>query len=70
MVDKEGKPKKNVVEESITPPISAKNKIDTVNQTEKSQASNKTVDTTKINKPTHSNHYMNQGLLKELTHKT
>ena len=36
--------------EAITPPISGKKKIDTVNKTEKSQASNKTVDTPKRNK--------------------
>ena len=47
MVEKEGKSKQNVVEEAITPPISTKNKIDTINKIEKSQASNKTVDTTK-----------------------
>ena len=41
---------KNVVEESITPPISVKNKIDTFNKTDKPQASNKTVDTPKSNK--------------------
>ena len=50
MVDKEGKPKQNVVEEAITPPISTKKKIDTVNKTDKSQSSNKTVDTPKTNK--------------------
>ena len=50
MFDKEGKSKQNVVEEAITPPISAKRKIDTVNKTEKSQASNKTVDTPISNK--------------------
>ena len=38
------------MEESITPPISEKKKIDTVNKTEKSQASNKTVNTPKSNK--------------------
>ena len=38
------------VEESITPPISEKNKIDTFKKKEKSQASNKSVDTPKINK--------------------
>ena len=43
------KTKSNAVKEAITPPISAKNKIDTVNKTEKSQTSNKTVDTTKRN---------------------
>ena len=35
--------KPNVVKESITPPISAKNKIYTVNKIKKSQESNKTV---------------------------
>ena len=50
MVDKEGKLKQNIVEEAITPPISTENKIDTVNKTSKSQASNKTVDTLKSNK--------------------
>ena len=39
MVDKEGKTKQKVVEEAITPPISAK-QIDTVNKIDKSQASN------------------------------
>ena len=38
------------MEEAITPPISEKKKIGTVKKTEKSQASNKTVDTPKINK--------------------
>ena len=38
------------MEEAITTPISEKNKIDTVNKTDKSQASNKTVDTPKIKK--------------------
>ena len=41
--------KPNVVKEAITPPISKKN-IDTVNKKQKSQESNKTVDTPKINK--------------------
>ena len=50
MVEKEGKSKQNVVEEPITPPISEKKKIDTVNKTEKSQASNKTLDKPKSNK--------------------
>ena len=35
---------------AITSPISEKKNIDTVNKTEKSQASNKTVDTSKSNK--------------------
>ena len=39
-----------VAKEAITPPISDKKKINTVKKTEKSQASNITVDTTKINK--------------------
>ena len=45
MVDKKSKTKPNVVKEAITPPISVKKEIDTVKKTEKSQASNKTVDT-------------------------
>ena len=50
MVDKEGKTEQNFMEEAITPPISDKNKIDTVRKTEKSQVSSKTVDTPKSNK--------------------
>ena len=50
MVEKKVKFKKNVVEEAINPPISEENRIDTVNKIEKSQASNKTVDTPKRNK--------------------
>ena len=38
------------MKENITPPITAKKKIDTINKIEKSQASNKTVDTPRINK--------------------
>ena len=38
------------MEEAINPPISLKKKIDTINKTDKSQASNKTVDKPKINK--------------------
>ena len=38
-----------MVKEAITPPISAKKKIGTVNKTEKSQASNKTVYTPRGN---------------------
>ena len=38
------------MEESITPPFPEKYKTDTVKKTEKSQASNKTVHTPKINK--------------------
>ena len=49
MVDKKKEKKPNVVKESITPPISGK-KNDTVNITEKPQASNKTVDTPRRNK--------------------
>ena len=41
--------KPNVVKESITPPLKKK-KIDTFNKTDKSQASNKTVDTSRRNK--------------------
>ena len=41
--------KLNVVREAITPPIEKK-KIDTVNKTEKSQASNKKVDTSRSKK--------------------
>ena len=43
MVNKETKTKPNVVKEAITPPISAKKKINTVNKTAKMQASNETV---------------------------
>ena len=50
MVDKEGKSEQIAVEEAITPPISAKKKIDTVNKRDKSQAYNKTVDKPKRNK--------------------
>ena len=39
-----------VAKEAINPPISVKKNIVTVNKIEKPQASNKTVDTTKINK--------------------
>ena len=45
-----GGQKPNVVKEAITHPISEKKKIDTVNKTEKSQESNKKVDTPIINK--------------------
>ena len=45
-VEKKGK-KPNVVEEAITTPVSAKEKIDTVNKTDKSQAPQKTLGTTK-----------------------
>ena len=53
MVIKEGNTymvkKSNMVREAITPPIEKK-KIDTVNKTEKSQASNKKVDTSRSKK--------------------
>ena len=39
-----------MVKEAVTPPILSKKKIDTFNKTEKSQASNKTVDRPKSNK--------------------
>ena len=50
MVEKEVKSKENFVEEAITTPISGKKKLYTVNKTDKSQASNKTVDIPKTNK--------------------
>ena len=50
MVDKKSKTKPNLVKESITPPISTKNKIDKINKTERLQASNKTVYTPRSNK--------------------
>ena len=50
MLEEKRKSKTNVVKESITHPISVKKKIDTVNKTEKSQTSNKTVDTPRSNK--------------------
>ena len=40
-----------MVKEFITTPISEKKNIDTVTKTEKSQVSNKTVDTSRSNKP-------------------
>ena len=53
MVFKEGNTdmvtKPNVIKEDITPPI-VKKKIDTVNRTDKSQASNKKKETTESNK--------------------
>ena len=52
--------KPNVVKKSITPSI-AKNNIDKVNKTEKPQAS--------INQAK-ANHWINQGILKELKQKT
>ena len=49
-VDKEGKLGEIVVKEANTYPISAKNKIDTVDKKEKSQTSKDTSDTSKNNK--------------------
>ena len=49
IVDKKEK-KPNVGKESITPPIPEKKQIDTVNKKDKSQYSNKKVDTPKRNK--------------------
>ena len=42
--------KNNVVKETITPPITEKKDIDTVDKKEKSQVYNKTIDTPKRNK--------------------
>ena len=42
--------KPNVVKKFTTPPIAAKNKIDTLSKTNKSQAPNKTVDKPRSNK--------------------
>ena len=39
-----------MAEKSITSPVSVKKRIETVNKIDQSQASNKTVDTSKINK--------------------
>ena len=50
MVDKKIKTRTNLVKEAITPPISEKKNIDTINKTEESQAPNKTADTPKSNK--------------------
>ena len=47
---KKGKTGKKIAEEAITPPISEKKEIDTVNKTERKQSPNNTVDNTKINK--------------------
>ena len=61
--------KPNLAEEAITHPIS-KNNIDTVNKTDKPQASKrKNINPLAKNK-TKSNNWINQGLLKELKHKT
>ena len=60
--------KNNMVKEAITPPT-AKKKIDTFNKTEKSQTLNKkqkhsaSINLIKVD------HWINQGLLKELIHK-
>ena len=58
------------MKEAINNHISSKKKIDTVNKTEKSQASNKTVDKPRSNKPEKLNQWIYQGMIKELTHKT
>ena len=58
--------KTNVVGKSITSPISVLENIDTVNKTEKSQASNKTVDTSRSNKIDTVLTLINQGLFQEL----
>ena len=50
MVDKKSKTTSNVVKEAINTPISEKNNIETVNKTDKSQASNKIVDAPRSNK--------------------
>ena len=50
MVDKKRKTEHNVLKEAITFKISSKKKIDTVNKTDKSQPSNKTVDTPRRDK--------------------
>ena len=61
--------KPNEVKEAITPHITKKN-IDIVNKTDKSQASNeKQIHPAAINLTT-VNHWINKGLIKELTHKT
>ena len=49
-VDKGDKSRENVVKEANTSPISAKNKIDTVNKTEKYKTPKETVDNYKNNK--------------------
>ena len=60
--------KPNVVKESITPPI--QKKIDTVNKTEKTQASNKkSIHPAAINL-TNVNDWIHQGILKEMKQKT
>ena len=64
--DKKSKSKPNVVEESITSLISAKNNIDTVNKTDKSKTSKKHSLHPKEINPTHLTLWINQGLLKEL----
>ena len=50
MLDKKRKTKHKMVKEVITPPISEKKKIDTVDKREKSQTYNKTVYTPRSNK--------------------
>ena len=60
--------KPNVVKKSITPLIAKQ--IDTVNKTDKSQASNKKLDTSSRKNTTKVNNWINQGLFKQLTQKT
>ena len=71
-IDKEGindmGTKPNVMKEAINPPIE-KNNIDIVNKTEKLKASQKKIHPAAINM-TKVNHWINQGLLKELKQKT
>ena len=55
-----------MVKEYNTCPISTRNKIDTVGNTEISQTYKETVDTPKDNELTHLTQYINQGLLQEL----
>ena len=58
-----------MVKEAITPPI-VKKKIDTINKTGKPQASKrKNINPSEINQ-SKVNHWINQGLLKELKQKT
>ena len=61
--------KPNVVKESVTPPI-AKNSFDTGNKTDKSQASKNIYMHPASIKMTKVNHWINQGLRKELKQKT
>ena len=61
--------KPNVVKEAVTPPI-AKNSFDTGNKTDKSQASKYIYMHPESIKMTKVNHWINQGLRKELKQKT